>query len=177
MSRVLQLEELDVMLPDGLFVELVILGGAAMFLYNIDYRMTMDIDVAFVSGQRAARLIIEKGEQLGISAQAHGIAFLSGDWETRVKWLAWSFKHLRVGVLDPYDWVLSKLARWRGNDEDDVKAILPRLDSKELFTRLQDSLPDYIGREREIQITWNILAEEMGYKGKFALTLLPPGLA
>jgi len=33
----------------------------------------------------------------------------------------------------------------------------------------QDSLPDYIGREREIQITWNILAEEMGYKGKFAL--------
>ncbi|MHB1651828.1 MAG: DUF6036 family nucleotidyltransferase [Desulfitobacteriaceae bacterium] len=162
-----QFDELDALLTDSIFVEIVILGGAAMFLYNIDYRMTMDIDVAFVSGYQAIRLIIEKGEQLGISAQAHGIAFLGGGWETRVEWSTWSFKHLRVGVLDPYDWVLSKLARWRGHDEDDVKAVLPQLDGKELFTRLQESLPDYIGRERDVQITWNILADDMGYKERF----------
>ncbi|KLU61794.1 hypothetical protein CEB3_c19730 [Peptococcaceae bacterium CEB3] len=164
-----QLKELDTGLPDGLFAELVVLGGAAMFFYNIEYRTTMDIDVAFFSGQRAARLIMEKGEQLGISAQAHGVAFLGDGWENRVEWAADSFTHLRVGVLDPYDWVLSKLARWRGHDEDDVRAVLPRLDSKELFSRLRDSLPDYIGRERDLQVTWNILAEDMGYKEKFAL--------
>lgn len=125
--------------------------------------------VAIVSGYRATRLIIEKGEQLGISAQAHGIAFLRSGWENRIEWSPWSFRHLRIGVLDPYDWVLSKLARWRGHDEDDVKALLPRLDGKQLFERLKDSLPDYIGRERDIQITWNILAGEMGYKDKFRL--------
>ena len=164
-----QFDELDSSLPDSVFVEIVILGGAAMFLYSIDYRMTMDIDVAIVSGHQAIRLIIEKGEQLGISAQAHGIAFLGSGWEDRIEWSPWIFKHLRVGVLDPYDWVLSKLARWRGHDEDDVKTILPRLNSEQLFERLKDSLPDYIGRERDIQITWNILADEMGYKDKFTL--------
>ncbi len=164
-----KLDELDDMLPDGIFTEFFILGGAAMFLYNIDYRVTMDMDIAFVSGQKVIRLIMEKGEQLGISAQSHGIAFLSCDWENRVEWLSWSFKHMRVGVLDPYDWVISKLARWRGRDESDVKKILHRLDSKELFTRLEDSLPDYIGREREVKITWNILAEEMSYNEMFVL--------
>lgn len=164
-----QFEELDAMLPDGVFAEIVVLGGAAMFLYEIDYRMTMDIDIAFVSGQRTLRLIIEKGEQLGISAQAHGVAFLGGGWEHRVQWVSWVFKHLRIGVLDPYDWVLSKIARWRGNDEEDVKTILPRLNSKELFARFQEALPDYIGQERDLQVTWNILAEEMGYSERFNL--------
>lgn len=164
-----QFDELDTALPDNVLAEIVIFGGAAMFLYNIGYRGTMDIDIAFISGNQAYRLIMEKGEQLGISAQAQGIAFLGSGWESRIEWSPWSFIHLRVGVLDPYDWVLSKLARWRGNDEDDVKAILPQLNSRILFTRLQESLPDYIGRERDVQITWNILADDMGYVEKFEL--------
>lgn len=140
--------------PSGARATLVLLGGAVLFLYGIDYRRTADLD-AHVSTARELRDRLEvTAEQLGISFRAGGVMWVSEDFEDKAQPVPWQFQHLDVKYLAPYDFVLSKLARWHGNDREDVRRVLPILDPVLLRDAVKAALPLYIGDERSVRSNW-----------------------
>jgi hypothetical protein len=63
----------------------------------------------------------------------------------------WPFEPLEVRHLDPYDFVLSKLARWREHDREDVRRVAAKLDLARLRAMVREALPLYVGDDRWVR--------------------------
>ena len=102
-------------------------------LYGLP-RPTGDLDYISATPS-AARQEIEEIAGLGsrlskkykLFVQCVGVGDYPEDYENRLTLLDLGFKNLRLWVLEPYDLVLSKLARNNPKDRDDVKFLATKL--------------------------------------------------
>ncbi|SMC01887.1 hypothetical protein SAMN00768000_0135 [Sulfobacillus thermosulfidooxidans DSM 9293] len=147
--------------PDAEAV-IIVVGGAALAFYNpTTIRETDDLDGILLTSSVPSEQVIQMAEQIGISFRAGSVMWMPEDWEDRIQWSNWEFRHLRVGWLDPYDWVISKLGRWIGHDSHDVEMIAAQLDPETLYHRVRQALPDFIGDEQRVRWNWRDLVEGM----------------
>ena len=130
------LAEVDALLLDPL--RLVIGGAISMILAGYLSRQTHDIDVVNevpmeIRKHHAKLHEIAKRYRLELGHfQSH---YLPAGWESRIHW--WSdFRHLRVYLIDPYDFFVGKLVSVRDKDRDDLRAMVGRLDKSKIIERL-----------------------------------------
>lgn len=154
---------------DGPPVAIAILGGGAVAFYDAHrHRATADLDLWLVEGALSGELV-KQAEELGFSFRASGVAWVEADWQSRIRWSSWRFKHLHFGWFDPHDWVITKLGRWLGHDMDDTIAVVTsqNLDPFTLHDRVHRALLDYIGDERNVRMAWVDLVNAMGWSSEF----------
>jgi len=130
------LAEVDALLLDPL--RIVIGGAISMILAGYLARQTHDIDVVNevpveIRKHHAKLHEIAKRYRLELGHfQSH---YLPSGWENRIHW--WSdFRHLRVYLIDPYDFFVAKLVSVRDKDRDDLRAMVSRLDKSKIVERL-----------------------------------------
>jgi predicted metal-dependent hydrolase len=143
--------------PEGAHASLILLGGAALYLYGMDFRRTADVD-AYVSTDRSLRDRLEAAaEALGISFRAGIVMWASEDFEENALHAPWTFEHLDVRYLSPYDFVISKLARWHAQDQEDARVVAVTVDLPTLRDKVRQALPVYIGPEERVRFNWKEL--------------------
>jgi hypothetical protein len=139
-------------------------GDAALWLYGLDptaHSAVLDVDAVLAGGTVPAATAEALGVAYGVSFRAGAVAWLPTGWGDRISWAEWPFRHLRIGIPDPCDWVLTKLGRWRGRDPADALAVARTLDPGRLAERVREAGPDYIGDPRCLRWAWEDLADAL----------------
>jgi hypothetical protein len=122
-------------------IRLVVGGSVALILAGYLSRSTEDIDVvdevpAVLREQHA--LLDELRKAYGLQLTHFQSHFLPSGWEERLHSLA-PVGQLQVALVDVYDLLLGKLFSARRKDRDDLRMLLPALDSETLLRRLRDT--------------------------------------
>jgi hypothetical protein len=76
--------------------------------------------------------------------------------------LNWPLEHLVVWVIDEYGFIITKMGRWAGHDQEDVRQVLPRISMEKLRAYVREQKPLYIGRSEHIDQTWREVCEMAG---------------
>jgi hypothetical protein len=146
-------------------VNLHCLGGFVLSaLYGLP-RPTGDLD--YISANPfEARQEIEKIAGLGsrlskkykLFVQCVGVADYPEDYEDRLTLLDLGFQNLRLWVLEPYDLILSKLARNNPKDRDDVKFLVTKLSLSfnVLYRRWESEMKPWIANADRHETTINL---------------------
>lgn len=123
----------------------------------------LDVDAAWVCSTAPMAAAEAMGAVYGVSFRAGAVAWLPGGWEDRIRWTDWPLRHLRVGALDPLDWVVTKLGRWRGRDPADAVAVARTLEPEGLAERIREAALDFVGDPRHPRWAWEDLADALGW--------------
>ncbi|POB12342.1 DUF6036 family nucleotidyltransferase [Sulfobacillus sp. hq2] len=149
---------------------LVLLGGVALAFYHVMARdTTHDIDAILLESTVVPDRLIQEADNLDISFRAGSVAWLQQDWESRIHWSSWQFRHLTVGWLSPYDWIVSKLGRWQQHDSADAIAVAQNLNPNQLYEYVKDGLNDYIGNPANPRSAWNDLVDALRWPSTLKL--------
>lgn len=139
-------------------------GGAAMHFYT-GARYSRDIDakilarvmldprelqVAYQGGDGRARLLYFDTQYNDSFALLHHAAY---DDARPVAVEGIDRRRLEIRLLRPVDLAVSKLARFSGQDQDDIRELARRglITAAALRRRAQSALPDYVGDLRRIR--------------------------
>ena len=139
-------------------------GGAAMHFYT-GARYSRDIDakilarvmldprelqVAYQGGDGRARLLYFDTQYNDSFALLHHAAY---DDARPVAVEGIDRRRLEIRLLRPVDLAVSKLARFSGQDQDDIRELARRglISAAALRRRAQSALPDYVGDLRRIR--------------------------
>ena len=133
-------------------------------LYGLP-RPTGDLDYISATPS-AARQEIEEIAGLGsrlskkyqLFVQCVGVADYPEDYENRLILLDLGFQNLRLWVLEPYDLVLSKLARNNPKDRDDVRFLAKKLTLSfdVLYRRWETEMKPWIANADRHETTINL---------------------
>lgn len=142
-------------------IKMYLAGGMAVNFYT-GYRPTMDVDASF-----SHRILLPKAEDLVVAYEgAEGklkrvyfdmnyntsFALLHPDYEKdayQVRGTEFDDKKIDLYVLSPVDLAVSKIARFGGNDKEDIAEMAKKdlIYPKQLEERASDALGYYIGNQ------------------------------
>lgn len=146
-------------------ISMYVAGGVAINLYT-GYRGTMDVDAFF-----SHRLLLPPSEELIVAFEgAEGprvvhfdaqynptLALLHPDYDQNAVALtgrALEDPKIRLMLLSPVDLAVTKLSRWAGNDQEDIRELakLNLITSNELVVRAKGALDYYVGNTSMLQL-------------------------
>ncbi len=149
-------------LRDTADITILLIGGVALYCYGISYRETSDID-AFLSAAGSVRQTLAGvAHRFGLFFDGGAVGWMPDDWDQRARRLNWPLEHLVVWVIDEYGFIITKMGRWAGHDQEDVRQVLPRISMEKLRAYVREQKPLYIGRSEHIDQTWREVCEMAG---------------
>lgn len=146
-------------------ITMYVAGGVAINLYT-GYRATSDVDAFF-----SHRLLLPPTEELIVAYEgAEGprvvhfdaqynptLALLHPDYDKDAVALtggAFEDPKIRLKLLSPVDLAVTKLSRWAGNDQEDIRELarLNLITGNELVQRAKGALDYYVGNTSMLQL-------------------------
>ncbi len=125
-------------------LHIVLTGGQAMAAYGVE-RATNDIDAEMIEGDvdHLSDWLLAHSVQSDISEDISGWGMISlpPSYKNRVRNVI-TGTHLRIDVLNPIDWVISKLGRGTDEDINDVMIVVEklRLHPKDIFEASESAI-------------------------------------
>lgn len=140
-------------------ITIVVIGGAALYFYGVNYRQTADVDF-YLSASKVVQGVLSRiAPQFGLFFEGGNVAWLPEDWQAHARHSGWRFKHLDVWVLDEYGFIVSKMARWEGHDSDDVCQVIPKVNMERLRELVKQNQELYIGHRSRLRSAWRDVCE------------------
>lgn len=160
------LRDLDSALPRK--VTLHCIGGFALIAFYDVPRSTSDIDYIEVTPQEAANEVAsiagsgsDLDKKYGLSLQSVGVADFPEGYESRLREFKLGLRNLKLWVLDPYDLVLSKVARNSPKDRDDAKHLIRQLQLEFtiFYDRWRREMAPWIANKERHELTLQLWKE------------------
>ncbi len=141
-------------------VTLVAVGGTAMTLLGLK-SSTIDIDFCLRKADKKMfeKVINKKDKQWKIDLFVDGYIFseqLPADYLSKSKEIK-RMEHIVLKALDPIDIIITKAARLNARDEEDIAALIPFVQKKDLLNRFEKVVFTYAGKEEEYRYHFEII--------------------
>ncbi len=133
-------------------VRIILVGGVAVHVYTTS-RVSNDLDAKFshriILPENLVVRFTDNGVDKAVSFDQNyteAIALLHPDCWKDV-WRGWTVGRISVDVISPVDLAVSKIGRWLGNDQDDVRALAEAclITAEDVEHRCHEALDYYIG--------------------------------
>ena len=131
-------------------IKMFIAGGMATHLYT-GGRVTSDVDAEFSKRIMLPRdLLVETraGNMLYLNATYNSnFALMHEDYLKDAMRVPIGTKHIEVYVLSPVDLIVSKIARYKAPDPEDIETLIERLNipAEEIEARALHAMSGYVG--------------------------------
>lgn len=160
-------------------------GGMAVYLYTAN-RVTTDIDLEFnrrkvaLTRNFTREAVLDDGSREEVfldTNYSNTYAMLHEDYQDDALPVKTSLKFLRLKVLTPVDLAVSKIARFAGQDQEDIRALAAAglFTSQELRARAEEAVANYVGNHDSLRTSINLAVKLVeGVEALNAPLVVPP---